>query len=315
MGPPSASRLQRRGRRFWFRCRVPVALVPTLGRREILLGLKTDDAALASALAFTLAHRLRALWRAATEASGMVNREKMNEAVKTWLAAELDRLWRLFQDGSFAVALVPDARGEGRAEARRVFGMEASARLDRLQDDYRAGDFRAAAPIAQELVEKHQLGIAKGSQPFGVLCKRVMEAMGEADEARFRWAQGEIEYRPAMLAEASPAPSPALAEDAPANADPGEEPRLLLDAIETFLELVRRERNPTTKELEHLRGELMVLVDAFGPDRDLRRIQPGDAGIVFEALRFLPPRFKGDRRLEGLDLLAKARRARELNGL
>jgi hypothetical protein len=77
--------------------------------------------------------------------------------------------------------------------------MEASARLDRLQDDHRAGDFRAAAPIAQELVEKHQLGIAEGSQPFGVLCKRVMEAMGEADEARFRWAQGEIEYRPAML--------------------------------------------------------------------------------------------------------------------
>jgi integrase len=318
MGRRAAGHVLHRHRRFFFRCRVPAALVPVLERRELVRSLRTADPRHAAALAAGLAFRLPALWRIVNEGRGRGSAQ-LAAAVDQWLREELDRQWHLFDRGSIAEsALRPGTERERLMESRELVARDAAGQLERLAEDYRAGDFRDARPAARAIAARLDPPIREDTREFGALCKRVMEAMGEVEEARGRWAIGEVEYEPSSLAcEAVPDPAPAMppqpaseAAAPPAEVTVGSSSRCVRNAIEVHLDLWRRESKPTEKQLNQERSQLGVLVEVFGADRPVGTISRSEAGRVYEALRFLPKRWGIHPELKGLNFFDAAAKAK-----
>ncbi len=229
--------------------------------------------------------------------------------IDEWFEREAERHWGLL-DG-FAGALYPeDADRDLRREMdREYFARDAEQTLDRLAAEYAKGQFDSGKPGARDIAAGLATPLPEDSQRFAVLCKRVMEARGAIEEARIRWAEGDIDYKP-------PRPGAAAARpDTTALPPPAEAPapgRTLEEAIGLFLDLQRRRKNPTERGISQMSGELRILTDAFGAGTPVSAVTAREAGRIYEALQFLPKNFRKASQLAGLGFFGMAGEARRL---
>lgn len=302
--------LLRRGARYSFRCRVPARLAKHVGRAEVVCAIGTGDGPLARLIATALAARIGHLWNRIMKQGMAANPEEMNRIVREWLRAELDRWSMIFRSGGGFERMVPDPTGEGWDEARYLFQADAENSLDQLIEEGKAGRIDGVTKEARELAARMDPPLSETSSEFLILGRRLQEAKGDLFEARIRWAQGDLAYRPPMLTEAGGAPS----EGGPSLQSCHRPSRTLAEAVEVFVHHRRIRNKLTAKQEADLRGDLRLLLDALGAERHVGTITEQDAGRVIEALQFLPKRFRQRPELEGLpfeEMVEKARRLGE----
>ena len=299
MSANPSSYLVRRGGTWSFRCRVPQSLVERLGRREVVRALRTGDGRLAGFLAASIAVRVPQLWAQMT-----TRRADLDKLVAEWFAGELERAFRSFDAKSqFAESFYPPgADPDERARIHRRLVMEdAENILDHGADRFQGGDHRHMVKVARGLAEKADPPIPEGSQAFAVLTKTLDEGEGLIQEARIRWAEGDIGYRPEF-------PEKPQEEKAP----PPEagESRTVREAIEVFLAL-EEARATKDRDVTKRKAELEVLTRAYGDEITTRSVTKAQAGKIFEALQSLPGGWRAYCEHEGLTFFEAAKKARE----
>jgi len=310
----AGSYLLLRHHRWFFRCRLPLAVARLAGRQEIVRSLGTADGRIARLKAATIGTRLHLLW---TKLATVSDRAALDRCIAEWFQAELDRAFRLLGAGEFAAALLPtEATPDERARiSREAYAADAQAALDRLEEDFTSHDFVAARPIARAIATAAGQPLPKDGQEFAVLCKRVMDALWKVQDARLRWAEGDVEYKPQPPSMDGKGSLPDISPHQESQDQPqpgrGQAP-LLQDAIDAFIELRAKERRATPKAVMQWRAEAGVLTDAFGGDRTVADISEKDAGSILTALRHLPAHWRSHPQLAGLPFFAKADEARKL---
>jgi hypothetical protein len=179
----------RRGRTYSFRCRLPADLAARIGRREFVRAFGTDQAPIARLLAAGIGLRLAGLWTV-LRMDGLG--QDVEEALSKWFRQEVDRVWRQFRTGAHAGDLVPpDATRDEELEIQRAaLRGDAGNRLHHLLEDYQKGDYGAAGVGARSVMASLSAPFDDGDQRFTMLVKRVMEGLGEIEEASLRWAEG-----------------------------------------------------------------------------------------------------------------------------
>lgn len=287
---------------------------------------------MARLLAAVIGARIEGLWE---RISRMPNPQ--NEAARllgTWFRDELDRAWCQFQsdmrsDRHWTPADVnrddPDQREQWE---RRSLGEQAAHRLDMMQAEFKGGSYSYGYPVAREIMSELDVPFNERDHRFTLLAAEAMKAKAEIEEARIRWSTGEYVYRPEWMPRLSvqafpvphalPAiptylpssPPPPIASPAPvATTVAGP---TLAEAILDHIRSVKRQTNPTARDLQQRDTHLQLLVGAFGSDRQVASISRAEAGNFFKALQELPSHFMRNKRLSGLSFFAMAAKAREL---
>lgn len=333
--------LMRRGSSWHFRARLPRALAASLGRHEVWRSLGAD-LPLARFCAAHLAARIGDLW-----ASLSVATDDLDAVVSAWFRAELDRAYDLFDAGDFAAVLGPQGADDNARHAidRQATYDDADRRLALLTKDYRAGNYEAGRPGAREIARMLSPPIPERGQEFGLLTKQVMLLLGEIEEARMRWAQGQETYarqcsgsaaRGGAVVEApspplqekrlraadagsiggaSPTPTPGVVHvpvaPAPATAVPAGSGRTLREAVDRRILTYKRDNTPSEHSIIQTTSELEFLVSGLGAERHIRTVTRDDMVPVVDALQDLPPRWRKMASLGGDTVLDKAQRARE----
>jgi len=309
---PTGPYLIRRGQTFSFRSRVPADLCSKLGRREIVRAIGSGEPRVARLVSAAIGIRLGDLWKRVRMAEAEADYGKLIEG---WFKGELDRVWRQFSTGELGNALAPPEADadERRAAGFRMLSDDAEATLERIAEEHAKGDYWRALPIARAIVARLPEPFDEADQRFAILSRAILEGLGEVQEARRRWGDGEIDYAPSY-----PPAKPVAVREAVADAGQNQAEQAdddsptLVEAIETYLDLRKRERNPTLKQLGQLRSQLMHLVDALGAETKITRITRADAGRVFEGLRFLPSEHQSHAELVGLSFFDAVQKARKL---
>lgn len=297
---PPGSYVIRRGRTFSFRIRLPAAVAAHAGRDDYVRALGTDQPAVARFLAAGLGVRLDVLWVALR-----MDGQDVQAALDAWFQREVDRVWRQYQSGDHARALVPPGAtvDEARVLQREALQGDADARLERLQDAYRRGDYGVGRAGAWEIAGSMEAPLDEGSQSFAILTKQVMEALGEVEEARLRWAGGDVRYAPSLPSSAAPLPAVAHADaDVPT----------LGEVAEAYLRNRQNEKNTSGKMIGQLRGQIDLVLTELGTSTKVTEVTAGIAGKVFAAFRALPAHANKNDALHGLGLFKTADKAREL---
>lgn len=122
--------------------------------------------------------------------------DELDRLIDEWFEGEVQRQWRLL-DG-FAGAILPEGADadERRELDRRLYAEDAERTLERLAGDYAQGRFGAGRPGARSIAARLSTPIPEDGQRFAALSKQVMEALGAILEARFKWIESAVEYRP-----------------------------------------------------------------------------------------------------------------------
>lgn len=326
--------LLRRGSRLSFRCRIPTAIACRIGRKEIVRTLGVSSHRVAAFVAAAISLRVADLWE---QLGAMSDGNEARRLIDGWFQGEVARAYRQFaslQMGS--VVTQPAASRSEVARLNRWFtGDDATNRMERLTEDFQAGDYSAAFPAARQIISDIGASVTETDQSFTIISKMVMRAFGELEQARVQWSEGEEEYRahfpwPARAIPSAPRVSMPEGADSSAPLVPQagssstttspvcptgstvEGGVTLGEAIETYLELRKRERKSTLKQLGQTRSQLSVLTSAWGVNYPVASVTRGQAGQVFVALRYLPKEFKTHPDLKGLPFFDAAKRAREL---
>jgi integrase len=287
---------------FSFRCRLPIDIAERLGRDCIVRTLKTDRVSVARYLSAGLALGLNELW-----ASLHVNKSKpeLAAAVAAWFTREVERVWRQYQAGPHAELLPKGATAE---QARQIniatTHGDASNQLERLQEEYQSGDYDSAAPIARAIVRELESPFDEGDQRFTILKKRIVEALGDVEEARLRWSSGDDEYWP-------PSSSVDTADIAPVTRSEAAT-ATIRDVALAYLDHRRAERRATPKAISQLNGQIETLLSGLGYETQVTDVTPVVAGQVFTAFRSLPSNFRKVDSLSRLTLFTAAKEARRL---
>lgn len=307
--------LIRRGAAWHFRVRLPKALAPS-GRRQEVWRTLGADLPLARFCAAHLAARIESLW-----ARLSVRSDDRERVIREWFERETEKAFALFAEGKFAAALAPaDADGDAvRVISHRFMAEDAEQRIEQLSEDYQRGDFGHGRPGAKEIAAKLSPPLAEGDPTFTLLSQRVMGLLGEIEEARMRWAQGEVEYRPQMPRKGAPeaagaAGTPPVADAAATPETKPDAPgRTLREAVEQWLRSYKRDNKPTTRALQGRRAEFEILLAAFGEDRSTHDVPTLEARSLVEAFQDLPAHWRKNANLGGGTIFEKAAKARELD--
>ena len=125
------SHLLRRGRTYFFRCRLPRALASRIGRTELVRTLGARKLAVARARAASVALGLDRLW---ARLWVTVSDGEIAQAVDAWFEEESARAFRLFRSPSFAAALIPDGNSpeEALAITQDTVPQDAESRIGQL---------------------------------------------------------------------------------------------------------------------------------------------------------------------------------------
>ena len=228
----------------------------------------------------------------------------MDKLVAEWFAGELDRAFRSFDAKSqFAESFYPPgADPDERTRIHRRLVMEDAETILALgADRFQSGDHRYMVKVARGVAEKADPPIPEGSQSFAVLTKALDEGAGLIEEARIRWAGGDIGYRPEFPEKPQ--------EEKPSPPEAGES-RTVREAIEVFLAL-EEARATKDRDVTKRRAELEVLTRAYGEEITTRSVTKSQAGKIFEALQSLPSGWRAYCEREGLAFFDAAKKARE----
>lgn len=287
-----------RHRTYFLRCRLPADLAGLTRRRELVRSLRTKQLPVARLRAARLAMRLGELWT-----SLRVTDARHDELIDAWFNQAVKEAYKPLGDRSFGKGVIDPSAEDAWEQTRQLYYDDAWQSLHSRRNEFKSGDFSYAVSVTREILKGCNPPIGPGDQAFDMACKRVMVALGNILEARMRWAEGDVDFVPSR---APPADE--------TNFQPGPKPpsdtRTLAEAIQVFIDLKKRERPLTSKQVTQLTGELKVLTEAFGPETRVSAITPKEAGQVYEGLRFLPKGFRSHPSLSGLwfgDMVSKAR--------
>lgn len=230
---------------------------------------------------------------------------EVQAALDEWFRCEVDRVWRQYQSGSHARALVPRGASsdEERAIQRKVLDGDADTQLARLTDEYRVGDYNAGKAGAHAIAASLAEPFDEGDQRFAMLMKRVTEALGEVEEARLQWAMGRVEHRPS--------PPSSTVQKPTVTHDDADVPALG-QLARAYLAHRQAERNTSGKMMGQLQGQLDILLTDLGAETRVTEVTPAVAGQVFTAFRSLPRGFRKVDALKDMSLSQAAETARKL---
>ncbi|MFC0407450.1 DUF6538 domain-containing protein [Roseomonas elaeocarpi] len=308
MSLSSSSYMLLRSKRWYFRVRVPREHLSLVGRRELVRSLGTGDVLLARCVSSAILLKLPELW-----AKMAATKHDLDSLISSWFEEELDTQFRSLTSGTFgrsssaASPKTPEAHGESQA----LIAAHAQSRLEQLSEEFRNGSFDAMRPVARKIAAGLTPPLPENSQAFHVLLKTLMEAQGEVEEARLRWAEGDVAYRPSLVSHTPATMVAPVTVAAPVPVSPPTGGRTLGDAVQLYLDL-QRGAGAKPRSVSQKAAELSILLDAFGQDKPTADITKKDAGKVMEALRFLPPRWREKPALKGLAFLEASEEARRL---
>ncbi|MBU8543408.1 MULTISPECIES: site-specific integrase [Roseomonadaceae] len=313
MASPTGSYLLVRDKRHSIRLRVPLDLVPRLGRAELVRALGTSDRRSARFVVAGVALRLRLFW-AMVRKTPPLTPEELRRIADDWLRAALADQWKLLERGDFADAMAPaglDA-AERRAYSAYMFGLDADLTADRIVE----GDYRRFDTDAGQLLSVAGHGERRGTQERAILSRLMLERFADLQRTKLAWAEGNVGSVPPQLISRTSMPTTTAARDHAgdgAEAAPCPKPasRSIAEAGEIFVASMRQ-RRIKEKHVIDVQSDLKLLVEAFGSERHVAEVTASDAGRLWEALRSLPPHFRRHPLLEGLGLFEKAEKAREL---
>jgi integrase len=300
--------LLRRGRTYFFRCRLPRDIAATACRQEVVRTLNTRQPMVARLRAAALAVGLNDLW---SRLRAVVTKEEIEQALDSWFEKEVARTFLPFGNDTFATALAPDgcSREEALAIKHEATIQDAEGKIDQLAEARTRGDYFAGRADAQAVISRLSEPVRPGDQAYEVICKAVMEAMGQIQEARLKWATGNPEYEPTRRGKPPSAPDAVRADAAGNETDDGPS---LAEQVGTYLKLKRVEGRQNARGIKQLGSELRVMLDALGDTTPVRSITKKEAAAVYDALRWLPKRFREHPDLKGCAFDAMVLRAREL---
>ena len=208
--------LRRDSRSIAFRCRVPTALIGVVGKREIVRSLETEHIQLARAMAAGIALSLYDLWK---RLRSMDARNEVSILIEVWFKRELDRAFRHYHSGDVAEApatraLTDDIQDDQeRQTVARSYAMQlADHDLEQLQEDHRIGSFGRGFEATNEIIGELDRPFDKGDQRYTIIAREILSAQAAIADSRFRWAGGEVGYRPEWTPDLPPAifPTPVV---------------------------------------------------------------------------------------------------------
>src|SRR6185312_729618 len=158
--------LVRRRNTFYFRARVPVALVVRVGRSELWRSLRTTDPGLARLRAWRLAARLEQLWVSVRRS---VTQEQIDQLIREWLREQLafDKVTRT----DIAFAEGHEHPGESQSDAAaRMLMQDAEDSLFEWRDTVARSDWQKAALEVNALLAGRGIQLPRDSDPYRLLC-------------------------------------------------------------------------------------------------------------------------------------------------
>ncbi len=126
---------------------------------------------------------------------------ELEAAMRSWFSSKVKDAYSLYADPAYASALMPpDATGAELARNHAAVTVaEAESRIEQLKTDYRNGDLALGRNAAREVLRHvSNKPIPERSQAFDVVAVWASLALGEIEEARCRWAEGDRLYCPTM---------------------------------------------------------------------------------------------------------------------
>lgn len=313
---PTGSYLLVRNKRYSLRLRIPVDLARHLGRVEIVRALGTSDRRAARFIAAGIALRLGLCW-AMIKPRPALTPEMLRRLADDWLKAAVEEQWNILERGDFAIRAAPaglDTEGL-RAFSAEMFGRDASLTLDEVLSEASSGKVRRFDAEAGSALAAAGFGQRTNSQDRAVLRQHMLERFCDLQDAKVAWSEGDSAALPPQLvalqrsqAEASPGDVAGEGHDKA----PSMNSRSIATAIDIFIAKMRQNK-ATEKHVIDAKSDLKLLVEAFGSDTMVGLVTPAHAGRLAEALGSLPAHFRSHPELVGLDLFAKATKARELS--
>lgn len=268
-----------RGRRYNYRCRVPVRLVAKVGRRELNRSLGTSDPDIARLRSAKLALLTRSLWDSLEQD---MSQYEIDSAIRAWLQANIAKDELNIYTTDFAE---DRAATEGRpveTVARELLKDEAEIRIDALIEDFERGRWKdTVAPSVNLLLQENGLSVEPGSDEERRIYFRTLEATALRHETRLARLNGDQEYDPT----APGGPFPPVKEP-PKSVEVGKTVR---QAIDDFLaEKAKLSPMPYKTERKYLRS-LELFADWVGAATPLRNLTRRTIGEFRSILVYCPP--------------------------
>jgi len=119
-------------------------------------------------------------------------------AFDVWFKNKRIDAYRLVSLGDFATETLPEGADDltARAHNREMIHVDANYQIHTLSEAYRAGDLTRGYEGVNQLAATLGRRIPKGTQEFDALAVWFMEAEGVLQEARIRWANGDVHFMP-----------------------------------------------------------------------------------------------------------------------
>lgn len=269
--------LCRRRSRYYFRCRVPTALVGRIGRRELSRSLQTEDSRTARKLWCRLAIMTAELWTAVQQA---VEQHEIDALVAGWLSARLDIDRQQRVQADFAAAFAAHTGMTPHAAAAYLIGSDAEGELPRWQRAVRDSDWAAAAPLAGALIRDRKLSIAEDSDAYRMLCMGLTIAAGELEGIRAARSLGDWSDAPVGTAQVPPYP-PSAETAVPASPELG-------GLIDEYLAEKRRRGETLPKRLLDFNAALGLFKEWCGADTPIAEIDRAKVGAFRTLMSKLP---------------------------
>jgi integrase len=275
--------LVRRRGIFYFRIRVPAALVVKVGRKELWRSLRTGTQNLARLRAWALAGRLQQLWAALRQA---VDKGQIDQLVAGWLTEALAQDAASRADNSFAVDWTVPGEDVNATAARMLFG-EAEASLIEWREALNQADWAKAIPTVNVLLRRHGIALASDSEPYRLLCLGICVATAELQGIRLQRSEGRW-GRTEHLQLFGSATATGSTNEA-SRATPAGPP--LKEAIDSFLKEKERRESLTPKRRMDFEAALKLLSRQLGEARPVDRVTRAEIGGLRMLLGKLPPNF------------------------
>jgi len=315
MAPPTCSYLLIRNKRHSIRLRVPVDLVPTLGRTELVRALGTSHRRSAAFIVAGVALHLDQLWSMIGKGKALTP-DVLQRLADDWLRAAIADQWIILERGDFAAVMAPaDLDDAGRrAFSAEMYGRDAMGIIELVLEEVKRKDARRFDTEAGRVLKKAGFGERRGTQERAILSRLMLEAFVDLQETKVAWADGDVAAMPPQLAQPLLPSQRGEAAAHPATgsaAQPVAASRSIKAAIDLFIAR-KRQNKATEKQIIDVQSDLRLLSEAFGEERQVATVTTADAGGLFEALQSLPAHFRVHPELQGLTVLEKAATAREL---
>lgn len=262
--------LLRRGDRWCFRCRVPGELVSIIGRREVVLTLRTGDRDVARYLAAAIRPRIGRWWvEAARMAAGGKEQHLIAELLRQRFTADLDK----------AFAQYVEASGDPEYDRGLTIAAEENA-LSVTTEDASDRALTGWIDAASGMLEHFGYQAGPADQRTRVLARHLVELSGLIADASRQWHEGRETFRPkfpALPPELFPAPKTRQqGRNEEKRSEPPEPKHHTPVPVDTLVEGWIKENKKGPKLAYEARRIVRTMVEVVGKD-DAALITPEDA--------------------------------------